>query len=128
MNTETQRPAELAAANGSAVAWPCRTMAHEIYEALKTARINLELSPEIAVINVIDAVLLSNERHQRTIPAPMFVAWQCEKCGRYHHKHFPDEGCDWCNGAAISKRMGLTPQNAALCDPAHGDAGKPKTL
>lgn len=33
--------------------------------------------------------------------------WQCQKCGRYHHKAFPDEGCEECGGAAISKRLGL---------------------
>ena len=35
-------------------------------------------------------------------------AWQCGKCGRYHHKAFPDEGCDECDGAAIAKRLGLS--------------------
>lgn len=46
--------------------------------------------------------------------APPFVAWRCEKCGRYHDRHFPDVGCDWCSGSAISKRLGLSPQDADL--------------
>lgn len=39
---------------------------------------------------------------------PTFVAWRCEKCGLPHCEYWPKEGCDWCRGDAIAKRLGLT--------------------
>ena len=71
-----------------------------------------------------DADELPKPKAQSSFAAPagsaaadtdQFNPWKCEKCGRYHYKAFPDVGCDWCSGDAISKRLGLSqPPNADL--------------
>lgn len=39
--------------------------------------------------------------------ATQFVAWQCEKCGKFHDRYFPEDGCEWCRGDMIAERLGL---------------------
>jgi hypothetical protein len=53
-----------------------------------------------------------------SVTPPTFIAWQCEKCGRYHSEYWPKDGCDWCRGDAIAMRLGLTAPN----DQAHPTA------
>jgi len=131
VSDKPQEQATLAPCGCSAV-WNGQLYAHPFHQAIYDLCQEIEKLP--ASEQETKVVIMAGELQNRVAALRAEAAKQAKCLREQSSECFPEENGQKhfarliMEGVADELDAAFNPPNAALCDPAHGDAGKPKTL